>query len=374
MKKMESKTMMILGGYGGAGVCISQLLLQETDLNLILAGRNAVQANKAAEQLNSEFGGNRVRGMQVNASSPEALRTAFKSCDIVMSCIPITSNGIGGGIVQAAFDAGINYIDLCWDDDKRQLLKHLEKRIKASGKYFMTEAGFMPGVLSMMVFLAAKRLDALENLEFAGIFRDSHATYGSIVELLIYAADPAYAYKEGAWREVSKTASKKIDFGPGFGKITCYPMDAYELRCLPDHLGFKEINAYASGINPIADLVVFFLISLGLYKFNWSRHLGVKLLLRTIKKFLKPPYTTTFLMEASGKVNNRNEKFKITIGHEDAYIATAIATIAGVLQLLDGAVKEPGVIIMGHHVEPERYVEDVKRLGMNVQIEQCHVG
>jgi saccharopine dehydrogenase-like NADP-dependent oxidoreductase len=102
---MESKIMMILGGYGSAGLCVSRLLLQETHLNFILAGRNSIQATNAARQLNTEFSGSRVQGMQVDATNAEELKEAFKSCDTVMVCVPITASKIGGGIVQAAFDA-----------------------------------------------------------------------------------------------------------------------------------------------------------------------------------------------------------------------------------------------------------------------------
>jgi saccharopine dehydrogenase-like NADP-dependent oxidoreductase len=73
----------------------------------------------------------------------------------VISCVPITALGIGGGVVQAAFDAGINYIDITLDDSKQQLLQHLGDQIKRSGRYFLTEAGFMPGLPSMMAYLAA---------------------------------------------------------------------------------------------------------------------------------------------------------------------------------------------------------------------------
>ena len=133
MKKMESRSMMILGGYGSAGICISRLLLQETDINLILAGHNDLRAQKAAGLLNAEFVGSRVQWMQVDATNLEGLREAFAQCDTVTSCVPITALGIGGGIVQAAFDAGINYIDITLDEDKQQLLQQLGERIKRPG-------------------------------------------------------------------------------------------------------------------------------------------------------------------------------------------------------------------------------------------------
>ena len=369
---MESKIMMILGGYGGAGSNIAQLLLQETSLDLILAGRSYTRAITAAEELNAKYGGHRVQGMQVDATNTEELREAFESCDTVVVCVPITASGIGGGVVQAAFDAGINYIDINLDESKQQLLQKLGEQIRHSGRYFMTEAGFMPGLPSVMAFSAAKRLDAVQSLQFGMLERENSGGYGSAIDLMYYAADPAYAYEKGAWRKVPATASKRIDFGPEFGKQACYPMDLYELRCLPDELGVKEVGFYAAGMNPVTDLVLFFWIVSGLYKFSWSLRLGARLGIWTVKKFTKPPYTTTLSMQARGKVDHHNEELEIIISHKNGYQATAIPVVAGVLQLLDGSIRDPGVIIMGHGVDPDRCLKDIERLGMKVQIKRSH--
>jgi hypothetical protein len=370
---MESKIMMILGGYGSAGMCISRLLLQETSLNLILAGRNSVQATNAARKLNTEFSGNRVQGMQVDATNAEELREAFMSCDTVMVCVPITASKIGGGIVQAAFDAGINYIDINLDEDKQRLLQRLSGRIKSSERYFLTEAGLMPGLPSTMAFLAAERFDSIKTLQFGLLERETGGSYGSTVDLMNYAADPAYIYQQGAWRKAPVSASRQIDFGPGFGKQSCYPMDLYELRNLPDELGLEEVGFYAAGMNPVTDLVLLLWVILGLYKFDWSLRLGAKLGLWTVKKFTKPPYTTTLSIEAVGEVKNHLQKTRIMISHDNGFIATAIGAVAGILQLLDGSIKEPGVTIMGHGVNPDRYLEDIQRLGMDVLVQQTPI-
>lgn len=337
MKKMESKNMMILGGYGSAGICISRLLLQETNVNLILAGRNDPKAQKASSLLNAEFVGNRVRSMQVDATNPEGLRAAFKHCDTLITCVPITALGIGGGVVQAAFDAGINYIDITLDEDKQQLLQQLGEQIKCSGRYFMTEAGFMPGLPSMMAFLAAKRFDKLQSLKFGMLEKEKTGSYGSAADLLIYAADPAYIFEEGAWRKAPITSSARIDFGPEFGKQNCYPMNLYELRSLPGELGVQEAGFYAAGMNPITDFVMLFWMIAGLYKYEWSLRLGAKLGIWTVKKFTKPPFTTTILLDAKGEVNHHMEIQHVRIKaetantlrhtHQRAYLLTVVSVV-----------------------------------------------
>jgi len=370
MNKMESKVMMVLGGYGTAGLCISRLLLQETDVNLILAGHTLQKAQRATDLLNTEFDGNRVRSMRVDASNSEALRRAFGSCDTVVTCVPITALGIGGGIVQAAFDAGVNYVDITLDNDKRHTLKELGDRIKNSGRYFMTEAGFMPGLPSVMAFRAARQFEDLETLTFGMLEKEATGAYGSAADLLIYGADPAYVCQRGTWQKVPVTASAQIDFGSEFGRRTCYPMNLYELRCLPDELGVQEVGFYAAGLNPVTDSLMLLWMIFGLYKYQWSLRLGAKLGVWTAKKFTKPPFTTTLQLDATGMVNHHAERARMIISHHDGYEATAIAAVAGILQLMDGSMDAPGVTIMGHGVNPSRYIADIERLGMNVCFQQ----
>jgi len=70
-------------------------------------------------------------------------------------------------------------------------------------------------------------------------------------------------------------------------------------------------------------------------------------------------------MEATGEIKGRREKLIISLEH-DGYEGTAVATVGCILQLLDGAIKSPGVHVMGHALDPERYMQDVKRMGMIV--------
>ena len=126
-------------------------------------------------------------------------------------------------------------------------------------------------------------------------------------------------------------------------------------------------------MNPITDFVMLFWVIAGLYKYEWSLRLGAKFGIWTVKQFTKPPFTTTILLDAKGEVNHHHESKEIVISHNDGYEATAIAAVAGILQLMDGSIQEPGVVIMGHGVNPDHYLEDIMRLGMKVRIMQSRV-
>lgn len=75
---MKPKSILILGGYGNAGLVIAHILVSQKSVGIILAGRNGERAQRAAEQLNAEFKTDCVSSMQVNAASKESLVEAFK--------------------------------------------------------------------------------------------------------------------------------------------------------------------------------------------------------------------------------------------------------------------------------------------------------
>ena len=81
---METKVILILGGYGNTGRPLARLLLQESDAQLILAGRNQAKAESFAAELNHAFTGNRARGIYADASDEAQLRQAFAGVDLVV--------------------------------------------------------------------------------------------------------------------------------------------------------------------------------------------------------------------------------------------------------------------------------------------------
>lgn len=364
----DIKTILILGGYGRTGIEIARLLLRESQHNVWLAGRNLSKATRAAIQLNSEHSEERVTGMQVDASQMKQLIGLFAKCDLVIVVIPIT--GIGGDVVQAAFDARIDYIDLNANNAKRRLLQKLEPEIRAAGLTFISEAGFVPGAPSLMARYVTAQFDSLEELTIGGLFRGEQVSYGSCLDMIPELGENPTIFRNGSWIKAGLTATKKVDFGQGQGVKLCYPMDLVELRSLPDTLGCREIGFYVSGVNWFFDTLILVWKIFRLYKPQWGIKLGAKLLMWGNEKFTKPPYICSVILTATGVLTGRAKKLKLALEHEDSYLGTAIATVPCVLRLLDGSIGKPGVHMMGHALDPNRYMGDLKRMGMTVSLQE----
>ena len=61
---------------------------------------------------------------------------------------------------------------------------------------------------------------------------------------------------------------------------------------------------------------------------------------------------------------------EITLYHHDAYMFTAIPVAACLLQYLDGLIRKAGLWTQANIVEPNRFMKDMERMGVHIQINE----
>ena len=105
---MEQKTVLILGGYGNAGLVIARLLARQNRCRIILSGRNGTKAQTAADQLNAEIRTECVSGLEVDGASRASLLKAFHGVDLVL--VAATTIAHTRTVAEAALEAGLEQI------------------------------------------------------------------------------------------------------------------------------------------------------------------------------------------------------------------------------------------------------------------------
>ncbi len=139
---------LLLGGYGLTGRQMAPLLLAETSVNLEIAGRNRAKAEALAAELNERHPGQRVTGLLVDAADRDSLARAFKNVDLV---IVLTSSAEHiAQIAEVALEQEIDFLDVLFDPTKVATLQRYADEIEAAGRCFVTEAGFHPGLPSLI--------------------------------------------------------------------------------------------------------------------------------------------------------------------------------------------------------------------------------
>ena len=124
---MDTKTILILGGYGNTGRLIAELLLQETDVTLVVAGRSLPRAEELARLLNESRPGNRVHAVYADAAQAHTLLEALQGVEMLVVASATTE--YTKQVAEAALEAGADAFASKGDPPER-LLRTMDKIAK----------------------------------------------------------------------------------------------------------------------------------------------------------------------------------------------------------------------------------------------------
>ncbi|HOO54726.1 MAG TPA: saccharopine dehydrogenase NADP-binding domain-containing protein [Methanothrix sp.] len=366
---MTEKTILVLGGYGGAGSAVSRSILKNTQADLIVAGRRIERARALAEELNREFPGNRASVAFADASDPQTLREPFGRADLVI--VAATTTSFVETTAKVAIEAGADYLDIHYPQEVVPVLRGLAPEIERAGLAFVTQAGFLPGLPSVFVRRGGALFSKYRKAAASVAMRTDFDPGGAVLELIDTLGDySAEVFRDGDWRRAGYRDVRKVDFGPPLGKRACYPTTLAEMRDLPERLGIEELGVYVAGLNWFVDyLVTPLAFVLGKVKRGLGRDLLARLMVWGSKRFSTPGEVVAFVLEAEGEKDGKSLSVRISAKHYDVYEFTAMPVAAFLVQYLDGGMKKPGLWIMGHVVDPARFVDDLERMGAEVEVE-----
>ena len=365
------KSILILGGYGNTGKKLARLLLDYTSANIILAARHAEPLKTAAEELTSP----RVSWRTTDASQPDSLLPAFQEVDLVIVASGTAS--LIDKVVTAALQAKVDYLDIHYSAAKWRHLDSRAEEILASGQCFVSEAGFHPGLPSFLVRYGARHFDELEVANVGGVVKQDwkSLTIGLstqrefVQEIVDYQSS---FFRDGEWRKASMLTTRdfqSFDFGEELGTRLCAPLFFEELRPLPQlYPTLRQAGFYMAGFHWFVDFLVMPFVMLVVKVFP---HAGLtpmaRLMTWALGAFSRPPYKVILQLKAAGNHQGQHRAYRLRLAHEDGYWFTAIPVAACVKQLLEGTIRQPGLHMMGHLIDPEPFLMDMQTMGISVE-------
>ncbi|RRJ63680.1 KR domain-containing protein [Paenibacillus oralis] len=363
---------LILGGYGTTGRMIAGLLLQETDVTVVLAGRNLQKAQETAAEFNQVFAGERVSGEFADASDEASLKKLFQQVGLVV--VASSTSDYVNQVAKAAIEARIDYLDIQYSSPKINSLKALEQDIAEAGCCFITDGGFHPGLAAVLVHYIARFFDSLEAANVASIIKIdwaklnlSDSTIRELAEEL-YSFDSSF-YKDGRWKKAGTFDIRYINFGKKYGKSYCWPMMLEEMVEVPKrYADLKETGFFVGGFNWFVDWFVL-PVALLAQKVcpDKSRNAISSFFKWGLTTFSRPPYGTILKVEATGYKAGQRTSEEVSLYHSDGYMLTAIPVVACLLQYLDGSIKKTGLWTQANLVEPERLMRDMIKMGVSYE-------
>lgn len=363
----KNVTILVLGGYGGTGRLFCRYLLKETNAHVIVAGRRLAEASKLADQLKRDFPAERVSARHVDAADGESLRQGFQGVDLLL--VAATTTQWAKQIAEAAIAAGIDYLDIYYQQDVFPVLETLKQRIEQAGLCFITQAGFHPGLPAAYVRQGAPYFDRYDKAIVAFAMNTRIEKADSVYEIVDAIADYQAAYfKDGKWTNATYKDARRVDLGRLFGVKQCTPLEMKEIAPLPEMFGLQEVGVLAAGFNWFVDWLLFpaMMVAQKIKKGS-LRDLWASLLIWGINRFSTGERGVAFVLEAEGEKGGRPRKLRIYSEHSDAYAFTIIPVMACLNQYFDGSIRQPGLWMMGHLVDPDRLFSDMERMGVVFQ-------
>ena len=369
-----SANIFILGGYGNTGLPTAELLLQFSEANVILAGRNQARAEAAASRLNQQYATDRVRGMAADASDYEALLAALRAAEADIVVVASSTTQYTETIARAALDAGADYLDVQISSEKLETLRALDPQIRAANRCFITDGGFHPGLPAAMVRYAASCFDTLHTANVGSVIKLDWASLefaaATVEEMVLMLNDFDMRYlADGRWKQAGMNTVRYQDYGPPFGRQYAMPMMLEEMRSLPGQIpGLQNTGFFVGGFNPFVDFVAMpvMMVAQKIAPRRTLRPMS-RLMEWGLKTFSRPPYGTLLQLDAAGERGGEPATLRLTIRHVDGYLLTAAPMVACLLQVMDGSVRQPGLHFQAHLMEPGRAFADLRRMGITVE-------
>lgn len=380
---MSEPLIVVLGGYGGAGRLLCRRLLQYSNARVAVVGRHLEKAETLVRVLNAEFPPDRESGQhesvtpddvprgkapraearRADVDEPTSLRAACEGAAIVVAAT--TTADRAALIAEAALDAGADYLDLFFSQAVPTSLEALALRAVAEGRCLVTQGGFHPGLPAAYVRRGAGYFDRYDTAKVSFVMNERLEDPLSLVEIVDMVADFHADVWDGTfWRRAASRDAIRVDFGPVFGRKSCWPMDLAEMRTLPAELGLRSAGVYVAGFNAFTDYVVFPLIALsffvrkGLGRKFWSRALAWG-----INNFSPSTEGVVFVLQAEGIQAGQPKQVEIRTTCGGAYEFTVLPVVSCLGQMLDGSIRRPGLHLMARLVDPGRTLDDLGRMG-----------
>lgn len=231
----------VLGGAGDMGSEAVRDLIKYTDV----AGVTIADCNtEAAEKLRSSLGDERVSVQRVDAASQEELVRVIAGHDVAAGALGPFYR-FEKPIVEAALEAGVDYVSICDDHDAADAVLQLDQAAREKGRRVLTGLGWTPGLSNVLARKGYEELDQVESIRvyWAGSAGDS-AGFAVILHTIHIFTGMVTSFRDGKHLEVKAGSEmEEVEFPAPLGRVRTYHLGHPEPVTLPRYLeGVQEVT------------------------------------------------------------------------------------------------------------------------------------
>ncbi|MEM7482780.1 MAG: saccharopine dehydrogenase NADP-binding domain-containing protein [Acidobacteriota bacterium] len=365
---MTRPVVSIVGGYGATGEVVATELLRLTDCAIRIGGRDRGRAEGLSARL-----GPRVSGHRMDVFEP-SLAAFCAGASVVVNCAGPTAR-IGPRVAEAAFDQGAHMVDPGGYESVHDAFAGRRDELVRRGLTGLISAGWIPGLSEVfpryMHTLASQRLVTFDSLEL--IYGDASAwsTTGTLDQVEHIRRNLFRAsglYRGGRWRRgglgAASIARLPAPWGRQLAVLHLFP----ELRGFAEsHPQYRRLRSRATllGVRTLLTMTAVALVG------DRRRRRAVRWLQTAFRREAER-YGNGGLLTVTIAGRDRSGAPAGCRGllHDSRhYWLTGVVPAVATAQLLDGTIRAQGVRYLGDAVEPNRFLAQLERAGLQFDTE-----
>jgi len=372
-----------LGGAGVMGTELLRQIIKRSDAEIVVADASA----KALKRSVAEFG-TRISATEINVNDHDALVKLLKGASVAVNTLgPFYK--FGNRIVKACIDAGVNFLDIDDDFDATKDCLELNEAAKSAGIMAIIGCGASPGITNIIAKHAADKLDKVDDIRIYWAQSGIDPTGpGAMLHWFHITAEQIPIYRDGKWVDVKGfTEPEVVEFLPPIGRQTCYYTGHPEPVTLPRYIkGVRNVSIKGCMYPP--SMMSFYKVmdEAGLgsnddFIVNDKLTMPMREVTVRITRAM-PRFAPDFFKEAfresvevykniagaqklvvTGEKKGGKIKYVYDYMGENVTQATTIPATIGVLMIMDGKVKQRGVLGPEAAFDAGKFIDALKGEG-----------
>ncbi|MBN2026487.1 MAG: saccharopine dehydrogenase NADP-binding domain-containing protein [Actinobacteria bacterium] len=238
--------LVILGGCGAVGSTAVRMLAPTDYFDEYVVADKDIEA---ARKLSSELGEERVKAAELNADDPQSLRDVISSASVILNCVgPFYK--YGPPILEAAIEAGIDYVDICDDLDATEAMLAMDGKAADAGISALVGMGSSPGMANLLVkFTAETLLDQVDSVDIYHAHGGEDVEGPAVIKHRFHSMEidiPMFLDGEYKTVRLFEESGKALEEETDFRDVGTYPVYGYphpETMTLPKYIkGVKRVT------------------------------------------------------------------------------------------------------------------------------------
>ena len=255
----------ILGcGYHGRGIAYE--IAGAGDVTQVrVADKNASRAKVVAEKTGVDW-------LELDVRDGPGLRAMFRGMDLVFNAVgPYHRYALG--VIEAAIDAGVNYVDMCDDHEVAEALffdPQWNSKAKSAGVTLLVGLGMAPGVSGILARLGCEQFDAAEVVSTQFVWNYAIQYPAAIQHFLRINSGQAPQYIKGEYRRPGPFAGHEmVDFLGPVGKRPVFYTGIIDPITIPSTLpGLHEVTTKGAFLQPEANAFLRCMVRWGMTRYD----------------------------------------------------------------------------------------------------------